>query len=32
MPLLVFLLVGINVGLILILRTPSRPHGRSHRS
>ena len=31
LPLFVFLLVGINVGLVLILRTPSRPHGRSHR-
>ncbi len=31
LPLLAFLLVGINVGLVLILRTPSRPHGRSHR-
>jgi hypothetical protein len=32
LPLLVFLLAGINVGLVLILRTPSHPRGRSNRS
>jgi hypothetical protein len=31
LPLLVFFLVGINAGLILILRTPGRPHGRRQR-
>ena len=31
LPLLVFLLAGINVGLVLILRTPSHPRGRSNR-
>ncbi len=31
LPLLVFFLVGINIGLILILRTPSRPHGRGRQ-
>lgn len=31
LPLLVFFLVGINIGLILILRTPSRPHRRGRQ-
>ena len=31
LPLLVFLLAGINVGLVLILRTPSHARGRSNR-
>jgi len=31
LPLLVFLLAGINVGLVLILRTPSHPRGRANR-
>ncbi len=31
LPLLVFFLVGINIGLLLILRTPSRPFRRGRR-
>jgi hypothetical protein len=27
----VFLLVGINIGLVLILRSLDRPHGRTRR-